>query len=316
MKYFKVIIALVLTLIFLFIAKNNAMNRPSFYSASQGNYSIEYLSTPKVFEKEPYTIQIKVIGQLSDSIFPVVRRINLGDDPNADIRRYNVSKMQVEDSSSQIFSFSGFSGARGGKTFYYFEVRGMTGKPKVVLTPSESKPFTLKYIGHVPVAVLISHIVLMFLSIFFIILAAVHAIAFLRGEDNLLQIAQYTLLASFACFLGGYPFGFAMNWYAFNGFWEGVPFGTDATDNKTQLLFAYLLFAVIAMRGSLYKKPELNLYSDKTTGYIAIGSFLVMTFVNLIPHSIQFSKSFTEIFCYSFIGMVFILTVYPIIKKQ
>lgn len=316
MKYFKAIIALVLTLLFLFIAKNNAMNRPSFYSASQGDYSIEYLSTPKVFAKEPYTIQIKVVGQLSDSVFPVVRRINLGDDPNADMRRYNVSKMQTVDSLEQIFSFSGFSGARGGKTFYYFEVRGMTGKPKVVLTPSESKPFTLKYIGHVPIAVLIGHIVLMFLSIFFIILTTIHAIAFFKGADNLYQIAQYTLLALISCFLGCYPLGVAMNWHAFHVLWEGVPFGTDATDNKTQLLFAYLLFAVIAMKGSLRKKPELNLYSDKTTGYIAIGTFLVMTFVTLIPHSIQFSKSFTEIFCYSFIGIVLLLTVYPIIKKQ
>ncbi len=316
MKYFKVIIAFALTLIFLFIAKDNAMNRPSFYSTSQNDYAIEYLSTPKVFEKEPYTIKIKVIGQLSDSIFPVVRKINLGDNPNADIRRYNVSKMQTVDSSEQTFSFSGFSGARGGKTYYYFEVRGTKGKPKVVLTPSESKPFTLKYIGHVPPAVLIGHIVLMFLSIFFIILAAIHAIAFLKGADNLYQVAKYTLLASVACFLGGYPFGFAMNWYAFNGLWEGVPFGTDATDNKTQLLFVYLLFAVISMKGSLRKKPKLNLYSPKTTGYIAIGSFLVMTFVNLIPHSIQFSKSFTELFCYSFIGIVFILTVYPILKRK
>ena len=316
MKYFKVIIAFALTIFFLFIAKDNAMNRPSFYSASQGDYSIEYLSTPKVFEKEPYTIQIKIIGQLSDSVFPVVRKINLGDDPDADIRRYNVSKMQVVDSSVQTFSFSGFSGARGGKTYYYFEVRGMTGKPKVVLTPSESKPFTLKYIGHVPAAVLIGHITFIFLSIFFIILAAVHAITFIRGSDNLSQVAKYTLLALISCFLGCYPLGTAMNWYAFNGLWEGVPFGIDATDNKTQLLFVYLLFAAIAMRGTLYKKPELNLYSPKTTGYIAIGSFLVMTFVNLIPHSIQFSKSFTETFCYSFIGIVFILTVYPIIKKQ
>ncbi len=294
------------------------MNRPSFYSATQGDYSIEYLSTPKVFEKAPYTIEVKIIGQLSENIFPVVQQIEVGQSNFDSPDNYTTSKMQLVDSIEQTYSFSGTAGARGKKTFYYFEVHDADGNAKVRLTQSELEfaPYALKYIGHVPLFILVGHILLIFLSVFFIILAAVHAISFLRGTGSLYQVAQYTLYAVIACFLGGYPFGVAMNWYAFDCVWEGVPFGTDATDNKTQLLFAYILFALIAMFGSLRNKPELNLYSAKTTGYIALGSFAMMTFVNLIPHSIQFSKLFTEIFCYTFISVVFILTIYPFIKKQ
>ena len=62
-------------------------------------------------------------------------------------------------------------------------------------------------------------------------------------------------MATIAAFLGGYPVGFAMNWYAFGVLWEGVPFGTDATDNKTQLLFVYLLFLTLATLGSLRGRP-------------------------------------------------------------
>ena len=318
MKYFKLIISVIVTILFLYIAKNNAMNRPKFYETDSSNgYSIQYTSTPKVFEREAFSINVTMTGEFSDSLFPAVRIIKEGQDPTKDANYFSIQKLKQVDTLPNVYSFDGTAGVRGEKSYYYFAVADSFGNMKKVLSQDEVQlsPFVLKYIGHVPLYILIGHILLIFLSVFFIVLATVHGVSFLRGSGDLYPVAKYTLLATLSCFLGGYPFGFAMNWYAFNGIWEGVPFGTDATDNKTQLLFVYLLFALISMRGSLKKKPSFNLYTEKTTGYIALGSFLVMAFVNLIPHSIQFSKSFTITFCYSFIGLVTLLTLYPMILK-
>ncbi|RME30701.1 MAG: hypothetical protein D6800_01625, partial [Candidatus Zixiibacteriota bacterium] len=98
-----------------------------------------------------------------------------------------------------------------------------------------------------------------------------------------------------------------MNYFAFGGYWEGVPFGHDATDNKTQLLFLYLLFATLSGLGTLSRgRWGRDIVSPKTLAGIAVGSFAVMLFIYLIPHSIQFTPAFTYAFCYSWIGLLVI----------
>ena len=101
-----------------------------------------------------------------------------------------------------------------------------------------------------------------------------------------------------------------MNWYAFGGGWEGVPFGTDATDNKTQLMFVYLLYAWLAGLGSFFKgKKGRDFYSPKTYGLVGMGGLVVTFAIFAIPHSIQFSKALTYSVCYGFIGLVVLVYV-------
>ena len=108
-----------------------------------------------------------------------------------------------------------------------------------------------------------------------------------------------------------------MNYYAFNGSWEGVPFGTDATDNKTQLLFVYLLFATLATFGSFSKgRFGRDLFAPRTLGWIGLSTTAVMLFIYLIPHSIQFSPRFTYAFCYTWIAVVVALYLLGRLKSR
>ena len=168
----------------------------------------------------------------------------------------------------------------------------------------DGSPFMFRYIGAVPPAITVTHIVLIFATVFFIALGTIHAVGLIGGNTNVKPLAMYSFLAAVCAFLGGYPFGIPMNYYAFDGFWEGVPFGTDATDNKTQLLFVYLLFMTLATWGSLRGKPRRDIFSRRVLGWYGVGSFAVMLFIYLIPHSIQFSPTLTYTFCYSWIGVV------------
>jgi hypothetical protein len=134
-------------------------------------------------------------------------------------------------------------------------------------------------------------------------MAALHAIPVLRGSAHPKSMLQYLLASVVKTLIGGYPLGFAMNWYAFGCVWEGVPFGTDATDNKTQLLFVYLIFSTAIGLGSLTGgKLARDVFSSKTIGWFGFGSLIIMLLIYLIPHSIQFSKMLTYSVCYSFIG--------------
>ena len=155
-----------------------------------------------------------------------------------------------------------------------------------------------------------------FATVFFVALAAVEGIGVIRGGD-VRPMSIYLFGAVFACFMGGYPLGIPMNYFAFNGGWEGVPFGTDATDNKTQLLLIYLLFAALTTLGSFSRgRFGRDLFAPITRGWIGLSTFAVMMFIYLIPHSIQFSAGFTEMFCYSWIAVVVILYVLGLTRSR
>jgi hypothetical protein len=152
--------------------------------------------------------------------------------------------------------------------------------------------------------VLALHILFIFATVFCISMATVHAFDVMKGGDAATMMF-FLMLATVTCFMGGIPFGIPMNWYAFGGTWEAVPFGHDATDNKTQLLLAFLLFATLTGVGSLRRgKGGHDLVSTRGLAWLGLGSFAVMLFIYLIPHSIQFSPLFTYVFSYSWIGIV------------
>jgi hypothetical protein len=132
-------------------------------------------------------------------------------------------------------------------------------------------------------------------------------------------MAVLLFLSLVAVVMGGFVFGVPMNWFAYGTTWEGVPFGTDATDNKTQLLLVYILFAVLSSLGSLSRgRFGRDILSSRGLGWLGLSTFLFMLFVYLIPHSIQFSPAFTYVFCYSVIGglVVLFLAVYALARSR
>ena len=178
-------------------------------------------------------------------------------------------------------------------------------------------PFFLRYIGDVPKPVLLGHIFFIFATVFCIGLATVHAIGVIRGGNGLGSMARCLFWAAVFCLICGYPLGWPMNYYAFNGLWEGVPFGTDATDNKTQLLLVYLLFAALSTLGTFSQgRFGRDLFAPRTLGWIGLGAFGVMLFIYLVPHSIQFSARFTYAFCYTWIAAVASLYVLGLLRSR
>ncbi|MEW6412478.1 MAG: hypothetical protein AB1483_08410 [Candidatus Zixiibacteriota bacterium] len=308
MKALRIVIAVILTIALLYIARNNSRGRPEYFSHNENGYTFEYNSVPKGLEFERTKIPLTIEGDINENAWPMLRRSRPGQIRGADPATFDIMPMSPCDTAANCYFAEVTAGARNGRFYYYIEVVDSTGAALATFTQPDGSPFMFRFIGAVPSAITLTHIVLIFATVFFISMAAMHALALIKGGTDVMPMAKYSLLAAVCAFLGGYPFGIPMNWYAFGGTWEGVPFGTDATDNKTQLLFVYLLFVTLATLGTLTKnKWGKDLYSPKALGWFAIGSFAVMWFIYLIPHSIQFSPTLTYAFCYSWIGVVFLL---------
>jgi hypothetical protein len=134
------------------------------------------------------------------------------------------------------------------------------------------RPAITRFRGDVPAAVLIPHILAMFLGMLFATRAGIEALA---RRSGLRRFAWATLGLFLA---GGFVLGPLVQRYAFGEWWTGVPFGWDLTDNKTLIAVLVWVFAVWRLRS---KRP----------GRAAtIAAALITLVVFAIPHSARGSQ--------------------------
>ena len=134
------------------------------------------------------------------------------------------------------------------------------------------RPAITRFRNDVPAAVLIPHVLAMFLAMLFSTAAGLSAIGRWPQARREAGICIVLLL------LGGFALGPLMQWYGFGAWWTGVPFGWDLTDNKTLVAAVAWLWAAFQMRGG---RPA------RTAIILAALTTLV---VFLIPHSVWGSE--------------------------
>lgn len=145
---------------------------------------------------------------------------------------------------------------------------------KILLNDFKSKyfvpeePVIIRFKGAVPVTILITHIVLIFLSM---LLSTRTGLEIFNDNPSYKNLILLTIVLFI---LGGFVLGPIVQKYAFGEYWTGFPFGTDLTDNKVLLAFlAWLPALFLALKN---KNPK------KATIFAAV--FMVIIF--LIPHSL------------------------------
>ncbi|MBD3258445.1 hypothetical protein GF377_08425 [candidate division GN15 bacterium] len=316
MKFLRLVLAFVLTVLLLYVARSTSMGRPDTLAGSDGEYSFAITTVPKILENQTDRITLSVTGP-TDSTRVWLRTTKMGKAQPEDLSSYTPVEMHPDgDLPDDTYGVFVEAGRRGGRFYYYFEVTDMERNRLATYTPEPGEPFLLKYIGTVPGWITGLHIFFIFATVFCISLATVHAgrVVFTGGDPKAMM--KPMLWATALCFMGMIPFGVPMNYFAFDASWEGVPFGHDATDNKTQLLFVYLLFVTLAGRRYLTGRGGRTGWSRSAIGWFGLGSFAVMLFIYLIPHSIQFTPLFTYAFCYTWIGIVLALFLFGEIQSR
>jgi hypothetical protein len=130
----------------------------------------------------------------------------------------------------------------------------------------------IRFRGDVPAPVLVTHVVIMFLSMLFSVRAGLE----LFGTGGNLKPMMYVTLVLMG--VGGLILGPIVQKYAFDAYWTGWPFGHDMTDNKT--LVAFLAWGVAVVM----------LHRGKDAARWACGAAVVTLIVFLIPHSVLGSE--------------------------
>ncbi|MDD3733088.1 MAG: hypothetical protein PHU88_12010 [candidate division Zixibacteria bacterium] len=316
MKLLKIAAAVLLMLLMLYVTRQNSRGRSEYFSLDHNGYTLEMHTVPKIQEYENDEIVVSLTkppgaeGKLWFLSSEIKHYTSSLSTPYMEI------PMTLVDSAVGRYAVSVTAGNRGGRIYYYFEFIDRDGKTLATFKDPDGRPFMLKYIGRVPVVIIVFHIAFLFATVFCVSMAAINAFGVITTGKNVRAMVLYIFWATVFTFLGMVPFGWPMNYYAFDVVWEAVPFGTDATDNKTQLIFVYLLFVTLAGINSLTRgKKSRDLYAPRTLGWFGLGAFSLMLFIYMIPHSIQFTALLTYTVCYSFIALVLILYLYGYCRK-
>lgn len=103
----------------------------------------------------------------------------------------------------------------------------------------------VRFRGHVPISILVAHVILMFLGMLIANRAGLEAI---RRESDPRSLAVW---ATALLGVGGLVLGPVVQWYSFGEAWTGFPVGMDLTDNKTAVVILIWLAALLVGRRSI-----------------------------------------------------------------
>jgi hypothetical protein len=145
-----------------------------------------------------------------------------------------------------------------------------TGNQQISITGQD--PVIIRFKGPVPAAVIIIHVIVIFLSMLFGTMAGILAL------DKKSHPRRCVIWAAALFFGGGFILGPIVQKLAFGVYWSGIPFGTDLTDNKALLsMFAWIAALIAGRKG----KPA--------RGWVLAASVITLI-INMIPHSLLGSE--------------------------
>jgi hypothetical protein len=284
MKFWRLAVAFLFTLLLLGLARRTTMVRSVHETVQEQGIRIDHHTVPKQAGEVPPTISTKVSGA---SNLKLVYKI--GKDGE-----FQSVPMNPKPGEENVFTASIPHYPKATNAWYYIEATKRTEDAEVKVTlPDKSssgfQPILLKFEGNVPAYIIIPHVLCNFGAIFFAVLTLFSAIDIRKGKRSLRESIKFPLLTFILLFLGFVPFGIAMNHFAFGATWEAFPFGKDVTDNKSQIILLAWLITLFLVKGTLLGKgAEKNLVSHRGYSTMVIISFIVTIGMYAIPHSFVF----------------------------
>jgi hypothetical protein len=146
------------------------------------------------------------------------------------------------------------------------------GPQETTIGASDAKFVVMRFKGHVPLYILIPHILCMFLGLLFSTRTAIESL--IRGA----RTYKFAIITLIFLIPGGLILGPVVQKYAFGAYWTGWPFGHDLTDNKTLIMVLVWAFAAYKLK----KDPQNKLWP--------VAAAVIVLVVYLIPHSMLGSE--------------------------
>jgi len=290
MKILRIAVAVVLTLIMVIAARRYGPSHRYEVTGGTDRFSL-YHKAPRGHDGEgPALIELMVKLndiEISDLVLEMTGKVK-GASEEETFLPASTEKAGPEWDYTCIFEIP----HKPVTTRYHYKFQGRQkgdDSTKVVITQDNGDPMMVKFKGPVPSWILIPHILAMFAGLFLLIWSSLYSISLMSKNqkspndeaDPKSEAGRSSCILAWwafaVLFIGGVPIGFAMNYYAFDVYWEAWPFGGDVTDNKTQI--ALIIWGAATLGLTFKKNPK--------TGLATVIAGILVLMIYLVPHSLQ-----------------------------
>lgn len=286
MRPLKYILAIILTLVLLVIARKISSREPELIQIKDNGIELSHTSVTQKIGPGEVKLEANLRTPESTENYVLYLNYKIGKEEG----EYTSLKMEKAAGDDNLFPAFIPSQPKGKRAYYYLSLSDNQGK-RILTLPEKidllNDPLLIKFKGKVATPILAAHVWVMFGSIFFVFLVLFSSWQILKGKDSLRELSIYTLFTTILSFLGGVPLGILVTNQTFGEIWGGFPIFTDVTDSKTSILIFYWAIFLFLMKGSAFKNDKsLNLLKDKTLAFFGILGFFITLMIYLIPHSI------------------------------
>jgi len=284
MRFLKILLALIFTIVLLVVARKLSSREPEYLEVTANGTKLSHTTVIEKIGPGKVKINANLSAPQSLGSYSLELFYRMGEGEYTNLRM-NL----IEGTSDQLSTFIP-SQTKGKRAYYYLSLSDSQGK-RILTLPEKidllNDPLLIKFKGEVSPAILIAHIVAMFASIFFVVLVLFSSLEVLWGKDSLRQLSIHALFTTILSFLGGVPLGILVTNQTFGEYWGGFPIFTDVTDSKTSIMIIYWIIFLSLIKGSAFKKDKSkNLLSDKALAFFGILGFTLTLAIYLVPHSL------------------------------
>ena len=282
MKVSRILLALVLTLVLLFIARKLAMVQPRGLEVQSEGYNISHLNPGKAPENQALNVELKITPALSTGHKALLSFIYGNGEAE-----WSMAEMALNADTADMFTAAINGQPKGVRLLYHFEIQESLGSV-VASLGSEQNPLRLRFEGSIHAHIIVPHIFFMFAGAFFALLSLFGAVQLLKNKAGVDAVAKKVAWTTLFVFIGGFPLGILLTRRSLGGLgWGGFPLGNDMTDTKTLVIFLFWLMLLILGKVSVFQKnAEKNLVKPATYGRLTLIGFILFLGLYLIPHSI------------------------------
>ncbi len=294
MKPSKVILAILITIALLFVARRASQRQVPVVIETTTYGELTFSHTCNhIFKGDNTTADLDVIvsGGLvpEDAVIALYYEPRTTDTTETSNRAARVEAITIP-GHGLVYRVSVPNQGRGSEFSYRFQLEDAAGRILATIPVEESrdkpKQLWFRFEGPRSTPLLVAHILCMFGSFLLMVMVILTAFEDMRNRAVRIRLGKQTLWATIILFLGTFPIGIWLEHQVYGTYWTGIPFGRDITDSKALVIFIYWLIMLYLLRGSaLSGDPRKDVIGATAARWVAVVGVVLSLALYLVPHS-------------------------------
>ncbi len=272
MRLIRVLLAILLTLGLFWASPRlgHVNSENNFLESTVRDFLVDHVAVTQFSGKGEPQLSVRVTTPVDTGAFHLLLHYQQGD-----TGAFQQQPIRHVSGTLDLFSVRLPDLPRGSEYHYFIVLQDSSGQTLARLPEKEESSITMRFLGTVPVWLIVVHVTLLFLAALFAFLALIDT-AWPRQEDvKLRRLSQKVLTSTVFMILGGLISSAAISKIRNGVLWAGWPFGHDLSQTFWAIVLIYWIFLTLVFKGTIF-----GLRSKKNL--IPTGGAVLLTLLGVI----------------------------------